>query len=82
MTETEKLAFDALVKRVEELEKGKVYHYYTELPDWARPTIQALHTDGVFAGAGAGDMKLPEDMMRILFINARFGIYGERYKNL
>lgn len=83
MTAEEKKAFEALEKRVGELENNdKVYHYYKELPDWAEATITALHLDGVFAGAGPGDIDLPEDMMRILFINARSGLYGEKYKNL
>ena len=83
MTESEKKAFVALEERVKKLENdNKVYHWYGELPDWARPTIQSLHKGGVFAGAGAGDMNLPEDMMRILFINAKSGLYGEQYKNL
>jgi N-acetylmuramoyl-L-alanine amidase len=83
MTEAEKKAFVALEERVKKLENdNKVYHWYKELPDWARPTIQALHRGGVFAGAGVGDMNLPKDMMRILFINAKSGLYGEQYKNL
>lgn len=83
MTAEEKLAFDALKKRVDELEnENKVYHYASELPDWARPTITALFLGGVFKGAGPGDLDLPKDMMRILFINARSGLYGDKYKNL
>lgn len=84
MTNQEKIEFDALKERVKQLEEGKekVYHYYKELPEYARATITALHRGGVFAGAGAGDIDLPHDMMRILLINARSGLYGEKYKKL
>jgi N-acetylmuramoyl-L-alanine amidase len=83
MTAEEKAYVKKLEQRIATLENAnREYHYYSELPDYARPTIQALHMDGVFSGAGAGDMALPKDMMRILLINAKAGIYGEKYKNL
>lgn len=83
MTAAEKKYVESLEKRIKELEDdNKVYHYYKELPDYARTTITALHRDGVFAGASAGDIKLPHETMRLLLINARAGLYGEKYKNL
>lgn len=82
MTETEKKEFEALKasavaleKRVVELEsENRIYHYYSELPDYARPTIERLHRSGVFSGAGPGDMQLSRDMMRILLVLAGKGI--------
>lgn len=83
MTAAEKKYVESLEKRIKELEDdNKVYHYYKELPEYARATITALHRDGVFAGASAGDIKLPHETMRLLLINARAGLYGEKYKNL
>lgn len=71
MTEAEKLEFDTLRARVAELEEqNRVYHWYSELPDYARPTIERLHRSGVFVGAGPGDMALSRDMMRILLVLA------------
>lgn len=75
MTEAEKLEFDALKERVRELEEeNRVYHWYSELPDYARPTIERLHKSGVFVGAGPADMALSRDMMRILLVLANQGV--------
>ena len=74
---------DADKKRIEELEakvkklensKEKVYHYYSELPEWAKDTVTALHRKGVFVGGGAGDMDLPESLMRMLVILVSNGV--------
>ena len=71
MTAEERREFDALKDRIAELEEqNRVYHWYSELPDYARPAIERLHKSGVFSGAGAGDMQLSRDMMRILLILA------------
>ncbi|MBQ3100405.1 MAG: N-acetylmuramoyl-L-alanine amidase [Clostridia bacterium] len=71
MTAEERRDFDALKARVTELEEqNRVYRWYSELPDYARPTIERLHRSGVFSGAGPGDMQLSRDMMRILLILA------------
>ena len=71
MTAKEKQEFEALSRRVAELEEeNRVYHWYSELPDYARPTIERLHRSGVFVGAGPGDMQLSRDMMRILLVLA------------
>lgn len=71
MTAEEKLEFEALKLRVAELERRtRIYHWYSELPDYARPTIERLHKSGVFSGAGPGDMQLSRDMMRILLVLA------------
>lgn len=71
MTAQEKAEFDALKLRVAELESNnRIYHWYSELPDYARPTIERLHKSGVFSGAGPGDMQLSRDMMRVLLVLA------------
>lgn len=71
MTAQEKAELDALKSRITELESNnRIYHWYSELPDYARPTIERLHKSGVFSGAGPGDMQLSRDMMRILLILA------------
>ena len=74
---------DELKKRLADVEKiNKVYHWYSQLPNYARPVIEALHKDGVFSGAGPADMDLPYQMMRMLVIEAHAGVYGEKYVNL
>ena len=65
----------ALEQRVAALEEQcRVYHWYSQLPDYARATIERLHKNGTFAGAGPDDMQLTRDMMRILLILANKGI--------
>lgn len=77
MTESERMKFNALVEQVEELTKRidknteKVYRYTQDLPDWARPTIQKLLDEGVFAGNAEDDLNLTEGMMRMLVIMER-----------
>lgn len=76
MSEADKKRIEVLETKVKALEasKEKVYHYYNELPDWARETIQKLHMSGVFVGNGPGDMNLPESLMRMLVILVSNGV--------
>ena len=78
MTVEEKKKFNALVEQVEKLttEKDRIYHYGTELPDWAKPTMQKLIDKGLYVGAGENDLNLPETLMRVLVINDRAGLYN------
>lgn len=79
MTQTEQAKFNALVNEVEQLAQriDRVYHYTSELPDWARPTVQKLLDKGIYAGAAADDLNLPESLMRMLVINDRMGLYRQ-----
>ena len=76
MSDADKKRIEALEAKVKNLEnsKEKVYHYYSELPDWARETVTKLHMKGVFAGGGPGDMNLPETLMRMLVILVSNGV--------
>ena len=78
MTAEEQRKFNALVCQVEKLteERDRIYHYTSELPDWARPTIQKLLDRGFYSGASESDLNLPETLMRTLVINDRAGIYS------
>lgn len=53
----------------------KVYHYTTEIPDWARATIQKLLDKGLLKGESESDLNLPESLVRNLVINDRAGLY-------
>lgn len=77
MTTEEKARFSELERKVQELENGreKIYHYTNELPGWAKPTIQKLMDKGIYSGASADDLNLPESIMRNLVINDRANLY-------
>lgn len=77
MTETERKKFNLLVEQVEKLTlaQEKVYHYTSELPEYAKNTVQKLLDKGIYKGASEGDLNLPETLMRVLVINDRAGMY-------
>lgn len=77
MTQEERKEFDALEEQVQKLiaDKEKVYHYYSELPEYARPTIEKLARKGIYSGISDADLNLPETLMRTLVINDRAGLY-------
>ena len=74
MTDAEKREFERLKAKVEGLSE-RVYHYTSDLPDWAKPTIQKLLDKGLYSGNSESDLNLPESMMRVLVINDRAGLY-------
>lgn len=51
--------------------KEKVYHYWSELPEWAHDPIRSLYDKGYFAGNNPGDLDLPYGTMRTLVVLAR-----------
>ena len=60
----------------EEKEVSEVrYNTVAECPEWARKTIQKLIDKGILAGDGKG-LDLSHDMVRMLVINDRAGMYG------
>lgn len=55
-----------------------VYNYIDDnMPDWAKPTIQKLVNKGYLKGDEEGKLGLTTDLLRVLVINDRAGIYGE-----
>ena len=57
------------------LKNPMVYNYIDDnMPEWARPTIQKLVDKGILKGGDDG-LNLTEDLMRILVINDRAGLY-------
>lgn len=47
------------------------------MPEWAKPTITKLVNKGYLKGDNEGKLNLDDNMLRILVINDRAGIYGE-----
>ena len=55
-----------------------IYDYIDDnMPDWAKPTIQKLVNKGYLKGDEEGKLGLTTDLLRVLVINDRAGIYGE-----
>lgn len=59
----------------EEAENMTRYNTLAELPDWARPAVEKLTEKGFLAGNGDG-LNLSEDMVRLLVILDRAGVFG------
>lgn len=55
----------------------ELYETIDEVPDWARPTVEKLVKKGFITGTGDGRLSLTYDLMRLLVINDRAGVYGE-----
>lgn len=77
MTAEEKARLDRMEEIVTDIANGmpRVYHYTAALPDWARATVQKLLDKGLLHGAALNDLNLSEDVLRVLVINDRAGIY-------
>ena len=77
MTAEERARLDRIEEIVTDIANGmpRVYHYTAALPDWARATVQKLLDKGLLHGAAEDDLNLSEDVLRVLVINDRAGIY-------
>ena len=78
MTTAEKQEFEALKKRVDELTEKTGYFNYIDdnMNKDYKPTIQKLVGAGKLKGNEKGELMLTTDMMRILVILDRCGIFG------
>lgn len=47
------------------------------IPEWALPTVKKLIAHGSLKGDSKGDLNLSNDMLRMLVINDREGLYGK-----
>lgn len=60
---------------IEIINKQKtVYETIEQVPDWAKPTIQKLMDKSVLQGESDG-LGLTYDLLRVLVINDRAGLY-------
>lgn len=66
-----------LKARLEALENPMIYNHIDEnMPEYYRPTIQKLVGQGKLKGNEKGELMLTDDIMRILTIIDRFGLFG------
>ena len=67
---------NALKQRVSELENKMIYNYIDDnMPSWAVPTIQKLVGRGILQGNENGELGLTDELLRMLVINDRAGLY-------
>lgn len=70
--------YEELNERLEKVENPMIYDYIDDnMPEWARPTITKLVNKGFLKGDSEGKLGLTYDLMRLLIINDRAGIYGK-----
>ena len=54
-----------------------IYNYIDgNMPEWARPTIQKLVGNGILVGNEHGELGLTDDMLRLLVMLDRQGVFG------
>ena len=67
---------NALKERVSALENKMIYNYIDgNMPSWAVPTIEKLYNKGLLVGNENGELGLTDELLKILVINDRAGIY-------
>lgn len=70
--------YDELNERLFKVENPMIYNYMDEnMPEWAKQTVQKLMDKGALKGNERGELGLTEELLRILVINDRMGVYGE-----
>ena len=58
----------------EEVER---YKRAEQVPEWGRKTVQKVLDKGYLSGNDKGELNLSEDMVRMLVVNDRAGLYGK-----
>lgn len=51
------------------------YATYEDVPDWGKPTVKKLMDKGLLEGTGSNKLNLEHNMLRVLVINDRAGLY-------
>ena len=82
ITEEERMMskeYDELNRRLVKVENPMVYIYMDEnMPEWAKPTVQKLMDRGALKGNENGELGLTEELLRMLVINDRMGLYVKK----
>ena len=65
-----------LERRTEELENPMIYNYIdSNMPEWARATVQKLVDKGYLKGNDKSELGLTDEMLKLFVINDRAGMY-------
>lgn len=73
--EVDDMTADEVKKLIEQ--SKTVYATASAVPDWGRATVEKLVRKGWLQGEGSNALNLPEEVLRVLVINDRAGIYGD-----
>lgn len=63
-------------KNEQEEEEMTIYKKLEDVPSWGKATIKKLINKGYLAGENGGLLNIEENMLRVLVINDRAGLYG------
>lgn len=67
---------DEIIKVHERIDEHFIYNYMdSNMPEWVRPTVQKLMDKGILKGNEKGELGLTEEMLRMLVIDDRAGVY-------
>lgn len=65
---------------VDSLNSKMIYNYIdSNMPEWARPTIQKMVDKGFLNGNENGCLGLTDELLRVFVINDRAGVYDRRW---
>ena len=64
-------------ERLKESDTVEVYKTIKDVPSWALPTVKKLIAHGSLKGDSKGDLNLDYNMLRLLVINDREGLYDK-----
>ena len=78
MTQYEELKkeIEVLKSAVDKLTGKMIYNYQdSNMPEWARPTVQKMLDKGILKGNENGELGLTDEMLRMFVMNDRAGVY-------
>lgn len=71
-----KKEISALKVEIDKINNKMVYNYLdSNMPEWARPTIQKMMDKGLLQGNEKGELGLTDELLRVFVTNDRIGIY-------
>ncbi len=75
-----KAELTALRAEVNKANSKMIYNYVdSNMPDWARPTIQKMMDKGLLKGDENAELGLTDELLRVFVTNDRAGIYDHRW---
>lgn len=75
-----KAEITALKTEIAKLDSKMIYNYVdSNMPDWAKPTIQKMMDKRFLKGDENGCLGLTDELLRAFVINDRAGIYDHKW---